>query len=131
MIDREKEMVRLGASGLDGRRLTREAGGKSRALSKFERLARSHQVDEILAAATSATREAENGGDFLRDIEAHTGIRPRVITGTDEARLIHRAAVYGIDTPTRRWSSTSAAAASRWRSAPAIRCASRAASRWA
>lgn len=101
VIDREKEMVRLGAGGLDGRRLTREAmQGALQALSKFERLARSHQVDEILAAATSATREAENGGDFLRDIEAHTGIRPRVITGTEEARLIHRAAVYGIDTPT-------------------------------
>ena len=101
VIDREKEMVRLGAGGLDGRRLTREAmTGALQALSKFERLARSYQVDEILAAATSATREAENGGDFLRAIEADTGIRPRVITGTEEARLIHRAAVYGIDTPT-------------------------------
>ncbi len=101
VIDREKEMVRLGAGGLDGKRLTREAmQGALQALSKFERLARSHQVDEILAAATSATREAGNGGDFLKTIETQTGIRPRIITGTDEARLIHRAAVYGIDTPT-------------------------------
>lgn len=101
VIDREKEMVRLGAGGLDGKRLTREAmQGALQALSKFERLARSHQVDEILAAATSATREAGNGGDFLKAIETQTGIRPRIITGTDEARLIHRAAVYGIDTPT-------------------------------
>ena len=100
IVDREKEMVRLGAGGLDGRRLTSEAmAGALQALSKFERLARSHQVDEILAAATSATREAENGGDFLAAIEAKTGIRPRVITGTEEARLIHQAAVYGVDTP--------------------------------
>jgi exopolyphosphatase/guanosine-5'-triphosphate,3'-diphosphate pyrophosphatase len=69
------------------------------ALSKFERLARSHQVDEILAAATSATREAENGGELLGAIERQTGIKPRIITGTEEARLIHRAAVYGVDTP--------------------------------
>ena len=68
-------------------------------MSKFERLARSHQVDEILAAATSATREAENGGEFLKAIERTTGIRPRIITGTEEARLIHLAAVYGVDTP--------------------------------
>jgi exopolyphosphatase/guanosine-5'-triphosphate,3'-diphosphate pyrophosphatase len=100
VIDREKEMVRLGAGGLDGKKLTREAMNAAlQALSKFERLARSHQVDEVLAAATSATREAENGGEFLAAIERTTGIRPRVITGTEEARLIHMAAVYGVDTP--------------------------------
>ena len=101
VIDREKEMVRLGAGGLDGKKLTREAMAAAlQALSKFERLARSHQVDEILAAATSATREAENGGELLAEIERQTGIRPRIITGTEEARLIHLAAVYGVDTPT-------------------------------
>ncbi|HEX9407525.1 MAG TPA: Ppx/GppA phosphatase family protein, partial [Thermoanaerobaculia bacterium] len=100
VIDREKEMVRLGAGGLDGKRLTHGAmSGALQALSKFERLAKSHQVDEILAAATSATREAENGGEFLAEIERTTGIRPRIITGSDEARLIHLAAVYGVDTP--------------------------------
>ena len=100
VVDREKEMVRLGAGGLDGRKLTREAMSAAlQALSKFERLARSHEVDKILAVATSATREAENGGEFLATIERTTGIRPRVITGTKEARLIHMAAVYGVDTP--------------------------------
>jgi exopolyphosphatase/guanosine-5'-triphosphate,3'-diphosphate pyrophosphatase len=100
VVDREKEMVRLGAGGLDGKKLTHEAMTSAlQALSKFERLARSHQVDEILAAATSATREAENGGEFLADIERTTGIRPRIITGPEEARLIHIAAVYGVDTP--------------------------------
>jgi exopolyphosphatase/guanosine-5'-triphosphate,3'-diphosphate pyrophosphatase len=100
IIDREKEMVRLGSGGLDGKQLTPEAMSSTlQALSKFVRLARSHQVDEILAAATSATREAENGGEFLTAIERDTGIRPRVITGADEARLIHTAAVYGVDAP--------------------------------
>ena len=100
VVDREKEMVRLGAGGLDGRKMTREAMSAALlALSKFERLAKSHQVDEILAAATSATREAENGGAFLKAIERKTGIRARIITGTEEARLIHIAAVYGVDTP--------------------------------
>ena len=99
VIDREKEMVRLGAGGLDGKKLTHEAMTSAlQALSKFERLAQSHQVDEILAVATSATREAENGGEFLAAIERTTGIRPRIITGTEEARLIHIAAVYGVDT---------------------------------
>ena len=97
VIDREKEMVRLGAGGLGGRALTPEAMHAAlQVLSKFRRLAESHKVDEIVATATSATREAENGGEFLRQVSHDTGIRTRVISGTEEARLIHRAAVYGV-----------------------------------
>ena len=56
VIDREKEMVRLGAGGLDGRALTPEAMHAAlQVLSKFRRLAESHRVDEIIAAATSAS----------------------------------------------------------------------------
>lgn len=95
VIDREKVMVRLGAGGLDGRALTPAAMGAAlQALATFRRLADARGVDEIVAAATSATREAENGGDFLAAVEAHTGIRARVIAGTEEARLIHLAASY-------------------------------------
>src|SRR5262245_63009630 len=96
VIDREKEMVRLGAGGLDGRALTQQSMHAAlQVLSKFRRLAESHSVDEVIAVATSATREAENGAEFLRAIAQQTGIRPRVISGTEEARLIHIAAVYG------------------------------------
>src|SRR5215207_1352282 len=98
VVDREKAMVRLGAGGLDGRALTGEAINSAlQALSKFKRIAESHRVDQIIAAATSATREARNGGEFLARIERDTGIRPRVISGAEEARLIHQAAVYGVD----------------------------------
>jgi exopolyphosphatase / guanosine-5'-triphosphate,3'-diphosphate pyrophosphatase len=98
IVDREKAMVRLGAGGLDGKALTSEAMSSAlQALSKFKRIAESHRVDEILAAATSATREARNGGEFLARVERETGIRPRVISGVEEARLIHQAAVYGVD----------------------------------
>ena len=98
VVDREKAMVRLGAGGLDGRALTSEAMSATlQALSKFKRIAESHRVDQILAAATSATREARNGGEFLARIEHDTGIRPRVISGVEEARLIHQSAVYGVD----------------------------------
>src|ERR1700756_1290207 len=70
VIDSEKDMVRLGAGGLDGRALTPEAMQAAlHVLSKFKRLAESHQVDEIIASATSATREAENGGEFLHAVE--------------------------------------------------------------
>jgi exopolyphosphatase/guanosine-5'-triphosphate,3'-diphosphate pyrophosphatase len=100
VIDREKEMIRLGAGGLDGRALTPEAMHAAlQVLSKFRRLAESHGVDEVIAVATSATREAENGGEFLHAVTQQTGIRARVISGTEEARLIHLAAVYGVGGP--------------------------------
>ena len=98
IIDREKDMVRLGAGGLDGRSITPTAlAAALQTLAKFRRIAESHKVDEIVAAATSATREADNGGDFISEVERLTGIRIRVITGTEEARLIHLAAGYGVD----------------------------------
>ena len=98
VVDREKEMVRLGAGGLDGRELTPSATAAAfQTLTRFKRLAESHQVDEIIAAATSAVREAENGGDFIARVRRETGIPVRVISGTEEARLIHRAAGYGVD----------------------------------
>src|SRR4051812_27318252 len=100
VIDREKEMVRLGAGGLAGSALTPEAiHAALQVLSKFRRHAESHKVDEVIAVATSATREAENGGEFLHAVTQQTGIRPRVISGTEEARLIHTAAVYGVSVP--------------------------------
>src|SRR5262245_4953865 len=100
VIDREKEMVRLGAGGLDGKKLTPEAMHAAlQVLSKFRRLAESHRVDELVAVATSAVREAENGGEFLHTITQQTGIRARLISGTEEARLIHMAAAYGTSMP--------------------------------
>jgi exopolyphosphatase/guanosine-5'-triphosphate,3'-diphosphate pyrophosphatase len=97
VIDREKVMVRLGAGGLGGKALTDESMQAAlQALSKFRRLAESHGVDAIVAVATSATREARNGGEFLARVARETGIRPRVIAGPEEARLIHQAAVYGV-----------------------------------
>jgi exopolyphosphatase / guanosine-5'-triphosphate,3'-diphosphate pyrophosphatase len=98
VIDREKDMVRLGAGGLDGRSITPTAMAAAlQTLAKFKRLADSHKVDEIVAAATSATREADNGGDFMAEVDRLTGIRIKVISGTEEARLIHLAAGYGVD----------------------------------
>ena len=61
----------------DGRALTPEAMHAAlQVLSKFRRLAESHKVDEVIAAATSATREAENGGEFRQAVTQQTGIRP-------------------------------------------------------
>src|SRR4249920_172052 len=98
VIDREKEMVRLGSGGFKAKELTPAAMETGlQTFSRFRRLAESHRVEEILAAATSAVREAKNGGEFLIAVERATGIKTQVISGTEEARLIHLAAVYGVD----------------------------------
>src|SRR5262245_66067077 len=82
VIDREKEMVRLGAGGLDGRALTPEATNAAlQVMSKFRRLADSHGVDQIVAVAPSATREAENGSEFLKTVLEKPGIRRALIAG--------------------------------------------------
>ena len=99
VIDREKDMVRLGAGGLDGRSLTATAVTAAlQTLSKFKRIAEANHVDEVVATATSAVREADNGGVFIAQVAKTTGINVRVISGTEEARLIHTAACYGVDT---------------------------------
>ncbi|MCL3862467.1 Ppx/GppA phosphatase family protein [Actinotalea sp. K2] len=43
-------------------------------------------IDELLAFATSALREAPNGPEVLDLVEATTGVRLQVLTGEEEAR---------------------------------------------
>jgi exopolyphosphatase/guanosine-5'-triphosphate,3'-diphosphate pyrophosphatase len=80
-----------------GRALTPEATHAAlQVLSKFRRLAESHKVDEILAVARVPLAKPRRRRNSCRQLRGQTGIRPRVISGTEEARLIHLAAVYGV-----------------------------------
>lgn len=89
-IHRAKDMVRLGDSTFHGGVISPEAFQRAfEALRGFKRLAERHDCDAIIAAATSATREADNGGDFVRAIRDEIGIDVRVIGGDEEARLIY------------------------------------------
>ena len=98
VIDREKEMVFLGRSVFEHGRLTDEAFKAGlEVIGKFHKLAVSHGVDEICAAATSAVREADNGGDFLYAVAEQTGIMPQVISGSEEARYIYLAVRNAVD----------------------------------
>ena len=98
VIDREKSMVRLGLGMFGEMRLTERAFNEGvEVLSRYTKLAESRGVDEILAVATSATREAENGTEFLNAIFQRTGVMPRVISGSEEARLIFLAVKHSID----------------------------------
>ncbi|MEB3317255.1 MAG: Ppx/GppA phosphatase family protein [Cyanobacteriota bacterium] len=59
-------------------------------------LARSHDVEQILTAATSAVREAPNGRDVLQAIEDQLGLEVDLISGPEEARLIYLGVLSGM-----------------------------------
>ena len=53
--------------------------------------AREAGLDELLAFATSAIREAANGEEVLDLVERDTGVRLQVLSGDDESRLTYLA----------------------------------------
>jgi exopolyphosphatase/guanosine-5'-triphosphate,3'-diphosphate pyrophosphatase len=92
VVDREKEMVQLGLASLDGQPLTDDAIERGvAAIGKMAEIAAKWNVDEIVAVATSAVREAPNRRDFLRQVKDATGVKVRVISGEEEADYIFRA----------------------------------------
>lgn len=97
VIDREKEMVRLGAGTLSRGRLSAAAMRRGlEVLTEYKRLTETHGVEKLIAVATSAVREAGNGEDFLERIGRETGIWPKAVSGEEEARLIYLAALHSI-----------------------------------
>ncbi|MEM7482166.1 MAG: Ppx/GppA phosphatase family protein [Acidobacteriota bacterium] len=99
VVDREKEMVRLGRSALSKhRRLSKKAVRDGlEALARMTTLARLRGVTRTAAVATSAVREAENGQDFLDQVRARSGLEVRLLSGEDEGRLIYRAVREAVD----------------------------------
>jgi exopolyphosphatase/guanosine-5'-triphosphate,3'-diphosphate pyrophosphatase len=88
-LDRAKEMVRLGDSAFKGVISPDAFARATDCIRKFRAQAERAGVDAIIAVATSAVREAENGGDFVRVVRDETGIELTVIRGEQEARLIY------------------------------------------
>ncbi len=89
VVDRLKEMVRLGEHGLDANRLPEDAMERGlQALTRIKLLADGWDTREYLSFATSAIREASNGGDFIERAHDELGLRIRPISGEQEAHLI-------------------------------------------
>lgn len=89
ILDRFKDMTRLGNGAFAARQLSDEAIGRAVGVLKtLVTLARNKGFERISAVATSAVREAKNGGDFVDLVEEQTGVKIRVISGIEEARLI-------------------------------------------
>ncbi|HIK36525.1 MAG: Ppx/GppA family phosphatase [Geminocystis sp.] len=98
IITREKETVRLGERDPETGNLTPEAMERAIfALKRCKQLAETLKAEQIIAVATSATREAPNGQEFLARIEAELGIVVDLISGQEEARRIYLGVLSGMD----------------------------------
>jgi len=88
ILDRFKDMTRLGNGAFANKRLADEVMARGLEVIKtLVTLARNKGFDRVIAVATSAVREAENGGDFVAMILEELGLKVRVISGVEEARL--------------------------------------------
>ena len=90
IVSREREVVRLGHGGTDMKEMSPEAMDRAIAcLQRMRRIAESHGVVALRAVATSATREAANADVFIRRASEEAQVEIEVISGLEEARLIH------------------------------------------
>jgi len=99
-VDKLKEMVLLQDKGM-GDRLSDEAFQRGYdALKRIKTLSDHQNSERILAYATSAIREAENGGEFIQKVIDDLGVKISAIPGRIEAELIGLAVQHGVAMPT-------------------------------
>jgi exopolyphosphatase/guanosine-5'-triphosphate,3'-diphosphate pyrophosphatase len=90
IIFRTKEIVGLGAGGINDNTITAEATERGLAtLEKFHKIILKKAVDRTYAFGTSALRNATNSQVFISRVKETTGIDIDIINGDREAELIH------------------------------------------
>ena len=90
---REKAPVKIGVGGINQGYIT--DGGIERAVSAmkaFQKTIHENNIETALAFGTSALRNARNGEEVTKRIEAETGIKTQIITGLQEAEYIYKGA---------------------------------------
>ena len=97
-LHREVEVTALGAGvdrtgHFDEERVLATLGVLGRYGAIMDRLG----VERRRAVATSATRDAEDGGDFMVRAAGALGVLPEVISGTEEAELSYVGATAALD----------------------------------
>ncbi|MGY6501887.1 MAG: Ppx/GppA phosphatase family protein [Acidimicrobiales bacterium] len=96
VLAQEKEVVRLGHGDGDMTELSDDAIDRGiAALRRFRQVAEIWDAD-IAAVATSAVREADNHDAFIQRARDEAGIDVEVISGVEEARLIHTGVIHAI-----------------------------------
>jgi exopolyphosphatase/guanosine-5'-triphosphate,3'-diphosphate pyrophosphatase len=91
VLHEDREVTRLGASVFESGVVSPEAMESTLlALKRFYRTVKMHGADRVRAVATSALRDARNAQAFTAWVKSETGWEVEIISGLEEARLIHR-----------------------------------------
>ncbi len=99
VLAREKAMVRLARGNAQQGEIAPEAFQEGlEALALMAQVIEGFHCDTVMACGTAALRDARNAPDFLREA-ARLGISIRIISGEEEARLIHLAVSHAIPFP--------------------------------
>lgn len=94
----KRHITRLGGGFTRDRGISPEAEIRSlAAMTDFAEEIRKHEVDDIIAVATSAVRDAPNGRRFCEKVCARTGIDLQVISGEQEALYTLKGVISGLD----------------------------------
>lgn len=97
ILTRQKQQIRLGEGEFDDEEIKPEAIDRACLVCrKFVDLARTFAVEEFVAVATSAAREASNQAELLTRLRHEAMLDVRVISGREEARLIYLGVASGM-----------------------------------
>src|SRR5277367_1287283 len=89
-IHEDREVTRLGEGVFSGGLLSPEAMSETvRVLRRFHRATQQCGTDSVKVVATAALRDARNSRTFLEWVRSTTGWTIEIISGLEEARLIH------------------------------------------
>ncbi|MEM8904976.1 MAG: Ppx/GppA phosphatase family protein [Actinomycetota bacterium] len=89
VLTRQKDMVRLGSGAGDMKQLHPDAIDRAVAALRRCRSLADGADASMRVVATSAVREAENRDELIDRARDEAGVRIEVISGSEEARLIH------------------------------------------
>src|SRR5271156_5567480 len=96
-IHEDREVTRLGEGVFRSGFLTPESMAETvKVLRRFHRAAQQVVTDTVRVVATSALRDARNSQAFLEWVRSATGWTVEIISGIEEARLIHLGLVAGM-----------------------------------
>ena len=94
-LRRERRGTRLFAGLVNGALTQESIRASVEAVGELAALARADGARELFIFATSAVRDAANGGEFTRRAEEVSGARVEIVTGEEEAVLSYLGASEG------------------------------------
>jgi len=103
IVDRVREMVRLGAGIQHDRTLSKESQQRAlKCLGRFRERLSAIPPYRIRAVGTNTLRVARNSGEFLAKAERVLGHPISIISGHEEARLVYLGAAFGLAVSSRK-----------------------------